>query len=414
MSDREIFVVGGGPAGMMAAVQASQQEAGVTLIEKNSNLGKKLLLTGNGRCNITNLCDQDSFFKRFSKNGEFLRDAFKVFFNQELIEFFKVRGVEFKTEEDMKVFPKNGGSESIFDVLRKELEKSQVKIIHNCRLEDIIVKDSRVEGVKLKERDSVLCDAVILATGGVSYGSSGSTGDGLKIAERLGHSMVELMPGLVPLEVEEDYPKFLEGLTLKNIRLVFSDGKKRIVSQIGDLLFTGFGISGPLVLTLSGKVVDLLKEGQGVYVDMDLEPSLSREEIEESILDEIRSGPKRTIKNMLEAFLPERLIEVFLEISDIHPDKLAVYITQKERKQLVGLFKGMRLSISGSRPIDVAMVTRGGISLKDVDPRTMESRIVKGLYFAGEILDLDADSGGFNLQAAFSTGYLAGQSAAEI
>jgi predicted Rossmann fold flavoprotein len=413
MKTRNIVVVGGGPAGMMAAIRAGQLRQRVILLEKNPMLGKKLLLTGKGRCNLTNMCDLADFLEHFSMNGEFLRDAFKIFFNQDLVDFFEKRGLKLKTERQLRVFPESDSSQSIMEVLKKELQENNVKIIYNSAVDKILIKDKEVEKIVFKDGSFLECDAVILATGGISYASTGSTGDGFEIAEELGHRLKELKPGLVPLVTKERYPKLLEGLTLKNIRIVFSDGKKKITSEVGELLFTDFGISGPLVLTLSGRVVDMFRQDKDIYADIDLKPALTKEKIEARILREIKFGPKKTIKNMLKDFLPLRMIGVFLDITKITPDKIVSYLTQEEREKLASLFKAMRLNISGPRPMNLAMITRGGISLKDVDPRTMASRLVKGLYFAGEILDIDADTGGFNLQAAFSTGYLAGESSAK-
>ena len=407
-----IAVVGGGPSGMMAAIRTSQLGQRVTLIEKNSSLGKKLLLTGKGRCNLTNACDMDSFLERFPKNGQFLRDAFKVFFNQGLMDFFESRGLRLKTERQFRIFPVTDQSDSILEVLRKELRKNKVKILYNSQVEDIILEKSEVKKLRLTDKTLISCDSVILATGGVSFASTGSTGDGLKIAEKLGHRVVEPRPGLIPLVTKERYPKSLEGLALKNIRVVFTDGKKTIISEVGELLFTDFGVSGPLILSLSGGVVDWLAGGRKVYMDIDLKPALSKEKIEARILREINANPKKVIKNLLKSLLPLRLIDVFLDISRISPQKIANHITREERRKMSSLFKEMRLNISRARPMGLAMITRGGVSLKDINPRTMESRIVKGLYFAGETIDVAADTGGFNLQAAFSTGYLAGQSSA--
>ncbi|MDD4894312.1 MAG: NAD(P)/FAD-dependent oxidoreductase [Candidatus Omnitrophica bacterium] len=412
MNEKRIVVVGGGAAGAIAAIRASELRQDVTLIEKNPILGKKLLLSGKGRCNLTNACDLDSFIKRFSGNGQFLRDAFKKFFNLDLMRFFEERGLKLKTERQLRVFPETDRSVSIVQVLEKELHKNKVKIIYKAVMQDILMQDSEIKGLLLRDGKVIPADRLILATGGISYGFTGSTGEGLGMAKRLGHSIVSLRPGLVPLVTRQHYPKLLEGLVLKNIRLRFSDSKKHIESEIGELLFTGFGISGPLVLSLSGKIVDWLKDTNFVYVELDLKPALTKEQLRQRLLREFKLNPKKTIKNVLKSLLPKRLVDVFIDIVKIPPDKKVSHITQKEREGLVNLLKGMRLDIVKALPIEEAMVTRGGVSLKDINPRTMESRLIKGLYFAGEIMDIDADTGGFNLQAAFSTGYLAGESAA--
>jgi len=397
---------------MMAGIRAGELRRDVTLIEKNPILGKKLLLSGKGRCNLTNACDLNSFLKRFSRNGQFLRDAFNKFFNLDLMRFFQQRGLKLKTERQLRVFPQTNRSDSIAEILKKELYKNKVKIIYRAIMKDIFMRENKIKGLLLGDGKIIPADRLILATGGVSFGFTGSTGEGLDIAKKLGHRIVPFRPGLVPLETRQHYPKFLEGLTLKNIRLRFSDSKRQIDSGIGELLFTGFGISGPLVLSLSGQIVDWLEECNTIYVEIDLKPALTKEQLRARLLREFKLNPKKTIKNTLKALLPKRLVDVFIDIAKILPDKKVSQITQKERESLVSLFKAMRLDITKSRPIDEAMITRGGVSLKDINPRTMESRLIKGLYFAGEIIDIDADTGGFNLQAAFSTGYLAGESAA--
>jgi hypothetical protein len=408
----KIVVVGGGPAGMMAAIRAGQLHQDVVLVEKNPVLGKKLLLSGKGRCNLTNTCELDSFLKSFSKSGQFLRDAFKKLFNRGLMRFFQERGLELEVERQLRVFPRSSRSDSILEVLTKELRKNGVNIIYKSALKDIFIRDNKVKGLLLSGAKAIAADKIIIATGGVSYGFTGSTGDGLAIARKLGHTIVPLAAGLVPLETRQHYPELLEGLVLKNIRLIFSDGERKITSDIGELLFTGFGISGPLVLSLSGGISDWLSGNKGVFVEIDLKPALSKEQLDGRLLRELKANPKANIKNVLKNLLPKRMIEVFLDIAGVARERKANQITQQERKKLVELLKGWRLNITKTRPIEEAMVTRGGISLKEVNPRTMESRLIKGLYFAGEILDVDADTGGFNLQAAFSTGYLAGESAA--
>jgi predicted Rossmann fold flavoprotein len=408
---KKIIVIGGGPAGMMAAIRAGQLNGQVTLIEKNSSPGKKLLLTGKGRCNLTNACGLDAFLERFSDGGQFLRDAFKVFFNRDLMDFFEARGVRLKAERQGRVFPEGDSSSDILEALKKELILCKVKIIYGSGVTSILAKGKEIIGAELENGSRILCDKVILATGGMSYGFTGSTGEGIEMARQSGHRIVPLLPGLVALETKERYPKLLEGLTLKNIRLKFKNGKKEIVSEVGELLFTSFGISGPLVLSLSGKITDWLEESKNVCLEIDLKPALSHEQLAGRFVREFNSNPNKAVKNMLKTLLPQRLIDVFTGIVKIDGNKKICQVTQEERRNLVCLCKSFRMDISKSRPLKEAMITRGGVSLKDIDPRTMESRLVEGLYFAGEIIDVDADTGGFNLQAAFSTGYLAGQSA---
>lgn len=396
----------------MAAIRAGQLKQDVTLVEKNPTLGKKLLLSGKGRCNLTNLCELDLFLKRFSKNGQFLRDAFKKFFNQDLINFFEKRGLKLKVERQQRVFPVTDKAVSVMEALKKELLANKVKIIYRAQLKDIVIQDNRVKGSILSDGRFLAADRIILATGGISYGFTGSTGEGLEIAKKLGHTITPLRPGLVPLETRQKFPKLLEGLTLKNIRLKFSDGEKEIISETGELLFTDFGISGPLVLTLSGEIVDWVNGARHVYVEIDLKPALTKEQLNARLLREFKLNSKKTIKNALKNILPQRLIAIFLEITKINPDKKVSFISLAERQNFISLLKSFRLDILRPRPIEQAMVTRGGISLKEINPRTMESRLIKGLYFVGEMIDVDADTGGFNLQAAFSTGYLAGESSA--
>jgi len=410
--NKRIAIVGAGPSGMMAAVRASQLNQKVTLFEKNPTLGKKLLLSGKGRCNITNACSLDLFLKRFSKNGEFLRDAFRKFFNQDLINFFKEKGLELKVERQLRVFPVTDSSASILEVFKNELLRNKVEIIYKTKIQDIIIEDGKVNGVMPIGSGPILFDRVILATGGVSYGFTGSTGEGLKIAQNKGHKIVRLKPGLVSLKVKENYPKLLEGLTLKNIRLRFNDGKKEILSEVGEMIFTERGISGPLVLSLSGKIIEWLDEKKDVSVAIDLKPGLTLAQLDNRLLREFKLNPKKAIRNIIRKVLPVKLAGLIMEIAKVDPNQKANQVNLRERHSITGLLKGWRLTITGSGSLEEGMITRGGVSLKEINPRTMESRLIKGLYFCGEMIDIDADTGGFNLQAAFSTGYLAGESAA--
>lgn len=406
-------MVGGGPAGMMAAIRASQLRQNCILIERNPTLGRKLLLSGKGRCNLTNTGDLNSFLARFSGGGQFLRDAFKRFFYPDLMRFFEERGLKLKVERQLRVFPQTDRAASVLEVLEKELVRNKVKVLTRSLFKDIVVEGNRATGIIFENASVCAAHAVILATGGVSYGFTGSTGDGIRAAEKLGHSVVAMRQGLVPLVAKEQFIRRLEGLTLKNIRITFSDGAREMVSPVGELLFTAKGISGPLVLSLSGAIVDWLATKKTIFADIDLKSALSIEQLNARLLREFQLNAKKSIKNTLKEMLPLKLIEVFIQQSRIDPDKKANQITQPERASLVFLLKSMRLTVIGAEPLKEAMVTQGGVALKNIIPRTMESRIIKGLYFCGEMIDVDADTGGFNLQAAFSTGYLAGQSAAE-
>jgi predicted Rossmann fold flavoprotein len=408
----KIIVVGAGPAGMMAAIRASQLAQEVVLIEKNTHPGNKLLLSGKGRCNITNNCALEDFLKRFSGNGQFLRDAFKKFFNRELIEFFRERKLVLKTERQERVFPETDRSASIVEVLRKELVKNQVITAYNVSAVGLQVKGDKISGVRLESGEVVAVDKVILATGGVTYSSTGSTGDGLSWAEKTGHKITPIRPGLVALEIRKENFPLPEGLTLKNIRLRFSSGKKEIISEVGEMVFTDFGISGPLVLTLSGRIADWIMEKQKIMVEIDFKPALSPEQLDSRLLREFNVLSRKNLNNVLKQLLPLSLVKIFLGRLKISPYKKANQVTQQERRAVIDLLKGFSLEIKCTRPLEEAMITRGGVSLKDINPRTMESLRVKGLYFCGEMIDVDADTGGFNLQAAFSTGYLAGESAA--
>lgn len=396
---------------MMAALAAARAGTGVILLEKNPQPGKKLLLSGKGRCNLTNACDIEDFIARFYGNGQFLRDAFGKLFYPELKAFFESRGLKLKTERQQRVFPVSDRSASVLDVLVGELARSKVDLRCNAEAEGIVVRDRGVKGVKIKAQPFLAADAVVLATGGVSYAFTGSTGDGIRWAEQHGHRIIPLRPGLVALETKKEGAGLPEGLVLKNIRLTFTRGRTEIVSETGELLFTDFGVSGPLVLTLSGRVADLLGGKEKVTCRIDLKPALSFEQVDARLVREFKTNPRRNIRNVFKALLPGSLVPVFLRQAGL-ADKKANQVTHEERARLCLLLKRFSLEIVRTRPMREAMITRGGVSLKDIDPRTMESRLVRGLYFCGEMIDVAADTGGFNLQAAFSTGYLAGLSAA--
>ncbi len=409
----KIIVVGAGPAGMMAAIRAAQCGARVTLIDKNPAPGRKLLLTGGGRCNLTNTCDPDNLIDRFSRTGSFLRDAFREFSNKDLMKFFEERGLRLKTEGNGRVFPADDKASSVLGVLEKEIGRLGVETLYGLSVKEMLVKEGRVEGVALSDGEAMRCDDLVLATGGLSYGGTGSTGKGIEMASRSGHEITPVRPGLTGLEAEGDIPAALEGLTVDDARLTFRCGRKKTISGRGSLLFTGRGISGPVVISISGKIAALLDKNEETEVSIDLMPSISQDEVEARLLRKFETNPGMIIKNVIVSMLPGRLAGAVMKMSDISAGTRANQVTASGRKKIVSLVKDMRLRITGFSPLETAMITRGGISVRGIDPRTMGSRKIKGLYFAGETIDVDADTGGYNLQAAFSTGYLAGQSAAK-
>lgn len=411
MKEYDIAVIGGGAAGCMAAIRAGQLNKKVVLLERNDSVGKKILITGKGRCNLTNTADEDAFIAKFGKRGEFLRTAFHTFSNEDLIAFFNSMGLETKAERQGRVFPATDKARSVVEALNKALAASGVEVLYNTRItgiskDDIIFKLSSEDGREIHAKK------IIITTGGVSYKVTGSTGDGLKMAEGLGHKIAPLKPGLVPLTTKEAWVKELQGIALENIRITFECGKKRIVSEVGELMFTHFGVSGPLVLDLSAKVMDLLDEGKDVRLLIDLKPGLREEQLDSKLVHKFKIKGSVALKNLMKDLLPQRLIERFLKRCEILEETKTNQITQDQRRAIIATLKAFPLTIKGSLPIEEAMVTGGGVSVKDINPRTMESRIVPGVYFAGEMIEGEASSGGYNLQQAFSTGYLAGEKAA--
>lgn len=408
----DIAVVGAGPAGMMAAIRAGQHGKKVILIERNDKLGKKLKITGSSRCNVTNTANLDTFIEKFGKRGSFLRSSFVKLSNRRLISFFNAKGLKLKEEENGRVFPVSNKSTSVIKVLKEYLSKNRVEINYNTRLEKIKVK-SDYFSLDLGKDNYIATKKVILATGGVSYPSTGSTGDGFNIAQKLGHKVTALKPGLVPLITSEEYVKELQGITLENVVLTFKYGKRKIVSETGNLIFTHFGISGPLVLDLSSKIVPLFDKNEKIDLFIDLKPELTNFELEDRLIKEFETRSKTEFKNFMKLFVPNRMIPIITELLKINPKKNVNQVNRKERIAISNLIKAFSLTLTGFQPIDKAMITCGGISKKEINPQTMESKIVPGIYFAGEIIDLCAPSGGYNLQEAFSTGYLAGESAAK-
>lgn len=414
MKKQNIVIIGGGPAGMMAAIAASSPQTNVTLVEKNEDCGAKLLLTGKGRCNVTNRTSLNDFLPRFSgRQGQFLRDAFKVHFNEDTIRFFEERGLTLVTERQERVFPASGKSLAVLRTLKKELLEKNVNILFNHEAKDILVANGKVNNIILSNGERIPADKIIVATGGMSYKFTGSTGDGFKWAKKWGHTVTPLRPGLVPLEIRQSFIKSLSGIVLRNIRLKFVGPKKPIVSEIGELNFLDTGIAGALVFSHSANVIDCLKDGAQVFVEIDLKPALSEAQLEARLSKDAEKLGKENIKMILKDYLPQQLIETVLLLSDINGSEKLNQLSVKQRQKLVRVFKGFKLEVSKSFPIDKAMVTHGGVNLKEINPKTMESKLISGLHFCGETLDVDGDTGGFNLQAAFSTGFLAGQSASK-
>ncbi len=394
---------------MMAAIQCAKSGYEVTLFEKNEKLGKKLFITGKGRCNITNACDVSDLFSQVVSNAKFLYSAFYGFTNEDTISFFEDLGLRVKVERGMRVFPQSDKSSDVIRVLQKECQNQKVVVQLNTRVTEIAAEEGKVRGVALAGGRFVEADRVILATGGVSYPSTGSTGEGHAMAEKLGHSVRALRPGLVGMTVKEDYPERLQGLTLKNVSVAITEkGGKAKFQELGELLFTHYGVSGPLILSASSLLGDRLGERE-LALHIDLKPALSREQLEKRVLRDFEERKNADIHNALGALLPKSMIPVMLAYAGISPERKVRETTREERKRLLEGMKDFTMTLTGLRGMDEAIITRGGVSVKEVDPATMESKLVKGLYFAGEILDLDALTGGFNLQIAWSTGYAAGQ-----
>jgi predicted Rossmann fold flavoprotein len=407
----DVAIIGGGPSGIMAAIQAARDGSRVVLIEKNSGLGKKLLLTGKGRCNLTNAEFNLRKLVENYHNGEFLFHVFSIFGPKETIEFFGNLGIKIKTEANCRVFPKNGNAEEILEVLMAELDNKQVGLILNSEIVDIKKSGGKISKLVLKDRE-IKAKKYILCTGGKSYPLTGSNGFGYELAEKLGHTIIQPIPALSPVKLQEEWIKNLQGLNLRNIAInIFLNGKKQF-SESGELIFTHFGISGPAVLNASGQIGDLLEKGE-VKICLDLFPNLNEQEVLTSLEEIFKKYPRQTAKNVLSEFIPARFSEVILDVVKIDCDKIANNLSKPEKLGVAKILKNLTMTADVALGFNGAMVTRGGISLKEIDHKTMKSKIVDNLYFAGEILDIDGKTGGFNLQACWSTGYLAGQNASK-
>lgn len=409
---KNIIVIGGGAAGMMAAIAAAEEGAAVVLLEKNEKLGKKIYITGKGRCNVTNACETEDLLKNVVTNRRFMYSALYAFTNMQTMEFFEECGVALKVERGERVFPVSDKSSDVINGLARRLKQAGVTVRFNATVNKVCVTDGTVSGVELQTGERLSCDACIVATGGLSYASTGSTGDGYTFAKLCGHTVTDCYPSLVGLKITEPFAKELEGLSLKNVSMKAVQGKKMLYDGFGEMLFTADGISGPLVLSASTVITDKVDGGE-VIVSLDLKPALSKDELDARILRDFEEAKNKQFRNALDKLLPQRLIRVIIGLCGIPEDKQVNSVTKQERAGLVDVLKGMELHIKKTGGFNEAVITKGGVSVKEVNPSTMESKLTSGLYFAGEVLDVDALTGGYNLQIAWSTGYLAGVCAAQ-
>lgn len=404
----KVIIVGGGAAGMMAAIFAARNGHQVSIYEKNEKLGKKLFITGKGRCNITNAGDMDTLFESVMSNRKFLYSGFYSFSNQDVIAFFEQLGCKTKIERGNRVFPVSDKSSDVIGAMKQELHRLGVEIHYNCPVENLWIEEEKLAGIYIKgEKKPIGADKVIVATGGLSYPATGSTGDGYEFAKKIGHSVKELFPSLVPLEIKEDYVKELQGVSLKNVRVSIKADKKEIYNEFGEMLFTHYGVSGPVILSSSPYVIPYLNKKE-LILTINLKPALTEEQLDTRVLRDFLEVKNKQFKNSLDHLLPKKMIPVIISLSGIHPEKKIHDITKEERKNLVYLLQNLEFHIKGTRDFKEAIITKGGVQVKEINPATMESKKVVGVYFIGEVLDLDALTGGFNLQIAWSTGFLAG------
>ena len=416
----KVIVIGGGPAGMLSAISSAQNGNEVTVIEKMNSFGRKLLITGKGRCNITSsLEDVSDFIKNTPGNGKFLYSAFNNFTNKDIINLLNEQGVKVKNERGNRIFPESDKSLDVLKALVNKMKQLNVKMETNTKVNEILVQDKTAIGIVVQNKSGeirqIFADKIILATGGKSYPATGSTGDGYKLAYKLGHTIVDIKPSLVPLEVKEKECKQMQGLSLKNVSIkILNDENKKIIYQdFGEMIFTHYGMSGPIILSGSAHLLrvknieELLKRDK-IKIEIDLKPALTVEKLDSRILRDFEQEKNKQFKNSINKLLPQKLIPVIIKLSKIDANKQVNEITKTERQYLVELLKKLTFTITKFRPIDEAIITAGGISTKEINPKTMESRIIKSLYFAGEIIDVDAYTGGFNLQIAYSTGFTAG------
>lgn len=412
MEDRVIVVIGGGAAGMIAAGRAGELGARVILLEKNPVLGKKLSITGKGRCNVTNTGEIRDFIENYPGNGRFLYSPLSRFSNQKLMEFFTKQGVKLQVERGGRVFPASNRAGDIVEALRHYLDANKVQVQLREEVLDLLTENGRLLGVATS-KGLIMAAKVIVATGGKSYPATGSTGDGYKWAAAVGHTIIPVKPALVPLNIREEWVRELQGLTLKNVEASVADGEKILGAEFGEMLFTHFGVSGPIILTLSRVVVERGGSPGRLKLKINLKPALNEEKLDNRLKRDFSKYQRKQLKNALDDLLPKRLIPHILNQSGLDEDKHVHQVTREERREMVKVLRGLTMTIEGPRSLAEAIVTAGGVCLKEINPRTMESQLLRGLYFAGEVLDIDGYTGGYNLQAAFSTGYVAGEQAAK-
>lgn len=404
---KTVVVIGGGPAGMMAASTAADNGANVILLEKQHRLGRKLLITGKGRCNITNDCDVEELIENVPTNGKFLYSAFYTFTNYDAVNMFNSLGVATKTERGKRVFPESDKALDVVKALEKQIKHKKVKIILDAKVNKIIAKDNKIEKVIYNNNEVITCDSVILATGGMSYPLTGSTGDGYKFAKSLGHTIISPKPSLIGIEVQENFVKDLEKLSLRNVAITVINSKnKKIYDDFGELEFTKYGLDGPIIKSASCRMKDTSKENY--KINLDLKPALDEEKLDKRIIKDFTKYTNKNFENSLDDLLPKKLIPIIIELSEIPRHLKVNQISKKQRLNLVHLLKNLTFTVKRYRPIEEAIVTSGGIKVSEINSSTMESKIIKNLFFAGEIIDVDAYTGGFNLQIAYSTAYLAG------
>ncbi len=410
MQKYDLIIIGAGAAGMMAAIVAAKENKSVLLIEKMDQAGRKLRITGKGRCNLTNIAPVKDFLTHVGSNSQFLQNVFSVFYTKELMQFFEDKGVKLVTERGNRVFPQSGKAQDIFMALITTIEKSSIKVLKNSTVDEISTENNEVTGVKLKNSAQFWADNVLLATGGKSYPLTGSTGDGYKLAQKLGHTVTDTFPALAPLITKETFPESAQEFLLKNVKITaWNANQKKIHEALGEMQFMENSLSGALILTLSRKITQALHNGESISVSIDFKPGLDEQTIDKKLIKELGENGKLQFKEMLPIWLPRQLHELALENIDIPARKVVHQLNGEDRKKIRHFLKNFTVQITGTAGFPEAIVTQGGVSLKEINPKTMESKLVKGLYFAGEVMDLDADTGGYNLQIAFSTGFVAGK-----